>query len=1114
MAEHGLPTGTVTLLLADIEGSVKLWESRNAGMTEAMKKYDGLVGKAITRHGGVKPKDQGEGDSFLAAFARPSEAVGCALAIQLALRQEDWGGFDLRARMALHSGEVELRDEANYLGSTINRCARLRSLARGGQVLLSAATFDLVTDRLPEGASIKDLGMHRLKDLSRPEHVYQLSHAELHDAFPPLRSLEALPNNLPVQLTSFVGREKDIEEVNELLRKTRMLTLTGSGGCGKTRLALQVAADLVDQFERGVWLADLASVTDASLVPAAVASALRLPEERERDSTATLTDHIEDASALIVLDNCEHLVHACADLSEVLLRACPSLTIIATSREPLGVDGETAWRVPSLSLPDESERPPVEALAQFEAVRLFVERAVKSRPNFRITNENAPAVVEICHRLDGIPLAIELAAARVRVLSPEEIADGLANRFHLLTGGARTAMPRQRTLQASVEWSYDLLSEHEQLLLNSLSVFAGGFTLDAAEAVGSSEQVPAAQVLDLLSQLIDKSLVLVEDLDAGASRYRMLETIRQYAMDRCLEAFRVETVRERHMQYFLELAESRIYGRGKSFILSDPKLELVAEVDNLRAAARWALSHEDPNIKLRMAAMTALILINLEHQREARALVEEALASAEGASPTARGRGLVAKAYAGIWGGGAPAARSTAEEALQLADETGDTGTATDARLMVAQYSFELGDGARLRSIVDEIRATSDAGSADQGFADVMLGVLLLVQGEFAESKALLAEGEGILRANGDLLGLANTLVHIPYPLLYLGEFDRAQSAAAEGQTILRDMNLKDPRALYPWAMVELYRGQYDEARRLAAEAVETARAIENPMFEAGGWNFEATIESAMGHAQEALDLFIRAWEFDVESFGDAGFRNPNVAWFDAMAGDAFRAASERDRGREVMQKIREHSLRPMANLGYAIATLNESKIDRDEGNALEAESLAFEALAMFHDFESPVLMIDALEVIAELAVELEAHEEAVRVLGATQAARDQIGYVRFPVERPGYESSLAEARVALGEAFDQVWAEGLALSLDEAVDYVSRGRGARRRPTVGWSALTPAELRVAGLVAKGLKNKEIAERLFVSPYTVETHLKNMFAKLGFSSRAELASEATRRLAS
>ncbi|MGH9195661.1 MAG: ATP-binding protein, partial [Acidimicrobiia bacterium] len=548
---------------------------------------------------------------------------------------------------------------------------------------------------------------------------------------------------------------------------------------------LHVAADVVDQFEKGVWLADLASLTDPSLVPAAVASALRLPEEKERDSTSTLIDHIADASALIVIDNCEHLVHACADLAAALLRACPALTIIATSREPLGVDGETAWRVPSLSLPDESHSPSFEDLFKFEAVKLFIDRAIKSRPNFRVTDENAPAVTQVCHRLDGIPLAIELAAARVRVLSPEEIADGLANRFHLLTGGARTAMPRQRTLQASVEWSYNLLSEQEQLLLNSLSVFAGGFTLDAAEAAGSSEQVPAGQVLDLLSQLIDKSLVLVEDTHSPASRYRMLETIRQYATDRLLESSRVEEVRGRHMNYFLALAESLTYETGNPVIMKGVP-ELVREVDNMRAAARWALSHEDPSLKLRMAAITVFVLIYREHQREARALIDEALASSEAAAPMARGRGLIAKAYSSMWMGAASAVRSIAEEALKLANETGDTATAADARMMVAQHSYELGDEARLRSITDEMRATSEPGSAAQATPMLFLGGLLLTQGAFAESDALFAEAEQLLRASAELLELANLLMHIPYSRLYLGEFDRAASAAAEANQIIQ----------------------------------------------------------------------------------------------------------------------------------------------------------------------------------------------------------------------------------------------------------------------------------------------------------------------------------------
>ena len=436
-----LPSGTVTLLLADVEGSTRGWEERAQEMTGALKALGEVVDSTLGWHQGVRPVEQGEGDSFVAAFARASDAVACALEIQRQLAPNP-----LRLRMGIHTGEVQLRDEGNYVGPALNRTARLRDAGHGGQVVLSQATCELVRDRLPEGGALRDLGVHRLKDLGRPEHVYQLVHSQLGDTFPPLRSVDHLPNNLPVQLTSFVGREPELAVLRKLLGETRMLTLTGSGGCGKTRLALELAARALERFPDGTWLVELAPITDPTLIASTVAAAAGVREQQGRRALDVLVDHLASQTALVVLDNCEHLVDATAEVAERILLACPGVVVLATSREQLGVPGETAWRVPSLSFPSAHEAR-LDALKQYEAVQLFVERARKVRPNFTIDDTTVAPVAAICHRLDGIPLAVELAAARTRVLSPQQILDGLDDRFRLLTGGARTAVARQQTLR-------------------------------------------------------------------------------------------------------------------------------------------------------------------------------------------------------------------------------------------------------------------------------------------------------------------------------------------------------------------------------------------------------------------------------------------------------------------------------------------------------------------------------------------------------------------------------------------------------------------------------------------------------------------------------------------
>ncbi|MEY2430338.1 MAG: hypothetical protein QOC92_63, partial [Acidimicrobiaceae bacterium] len=463
-----LESRTATFVMGDVVGSTRLWAEQPERMPDRLAALDTIVDNAVAACDGERPVEQGEGDSFVTMFARAADALRFAIDVQRGLRDEE-----LDVRMAIHTGDADRRDDGRWLGPALNRCARLRALATGGQVLVSAATTELVIDALPTEASLRDLGRHRLRDLASPERVRQLCHPDLIADFAPLRSLDHLPNNLPVQLTSFVGRDDEIATVSALLDEHRLVTLTGAGGAGKTRLALHVVAERLDDAPDGVWLADLAGIVDSDLVPGALAHAMGVIEQPLQSMSNTVAYRLADAKALVVLDNCEHLLDASAALADKLLRTCPDVRLVATSREPLGVDGEVSYRVPSLAEP--------------ESIRLFTERATAARPSFQLDDRTSDAVVSICHRLDGLPLAIELAAARVRAMAPAEIAAQLDDRFRLLSAGRRGSLPRQRTLEASVQWSHDLLTESEQIVLRRLSVFAGGFTLDAAEQVVSGD---------------------------------------------------------------------------------------------------------------------------------------------------------------------------------------------------------------------------------------------------------------------------------------------------------------------------------------------------------------------------------------------------------------------------------------------------------------------------------------------------------------------------------------------------------------------------------------------------------------------------------------------------
>jgi predicted ATPase/class 3 adenylate cyclase len=786
-----LPSGTLTFLLTDIEGSTTLWDRHPAAMRAALVRHDAILDQLLAQHQGRQVKERGEGDSIFAVFTSPTQALAAVCALQQALLAEAWPGeASLRVRMGLHSGEADLR-EGGYYGSTVNRTARIRSLGHGGQVLLSQTTADLVRDVLPEGVGLRALGTHQLTGLERPEPVWQLLHPALPAAFPPLRSPQAPTHNLPVPTSSFIGREGAMAAVGEALAATRLLTLVGAGGCGKTRLALAVAGELVDAYPEGVWLVELAALSDAALVVGAVATALGVREEPARPLLATLADYLQGKELLLVLDNCEHLVGACAALAEALLRGSAGLSVLATSREGLGVAGERIWRVPSLALADPQRLPPLDRLAEYEAVRLFCERGHSVRSGFALTEQNAWAVVLVCRRLDGLPLAIELAAARLGMLSVEQIAARLDDRFKLLTGGARTALPRQQTLRAALDWNWDLLEERERVLLRRLSVFAGGWTLAAAEAACVGTGVEEADVLDWLGHLVDKSLAQLSEA-CGEVRYNLLETVRAYAQERLTEAGEEEAVREQHLACFLALTEQarpKLTGPEQGAWLA----RLEREHENLRVALRWSI-REQPDVRGLQLAGTLWPFWSLRgHFGEGRAWLEQSLAThtvvAAALRATAlRGAGTLASAQ-----GDYPAARAWLEESLALCRELDDKVGMGYILIQMGHVMLNLGEYSEAWTQYEGSLALFRELGDKRGMGSALLdlGNVARHKGDFSGASTQYEGSLTLFRDLGDQSGTAKALDSLGNVALDLGDYTKAQTLQEESLALFHELGLK-----------------------------------------------------------------------------------------------------------------------------------------------------------------------------------------------------------------------------------------------------------------------------------------------------------------------------------
>ena len=846
-----LPTGTVTFLFTDIEGSTKLAQGHGENWETLRARHHAILQSAIESHNGYV--FQIIGDAFCVAFHTAGDALQAAIKSQVGLQAESWGEASLKVRMGIHTGKAELQADGQYHGYlTMSRIQRLMSAGHGGQVLISLATEELVRDELPEGVTLHDLGEKRLKDLIRPERIYQLNIAGLPSEFPPIKTLDVYRHNLPTQLTSFIGREKEIAEVKHELSNHRLVTLTGSGGTGKTRLSIETGMQLLPKFPNGVWHIELAPLSDESQIIPAFAQVFGLQELPFNPLKNLVMGYLRDKTLLLILDNCEHLIAACAKLADELLHQCAGLKILASSREALGIAGEVAYRTPSL--------------ADSESTSLFADRARAANSKFSLTDSNASAVAQICHRLDGIPLAIELAAARTKLLSAEQIAARLDDLFRLLVGGSRTALPRQQTLRALIDWSYDLLSEEEKNLLRIASVFVGGWTLDALESVSDDPNA-----LEHLEGLVNKSLVVTEE-HKGEMRYLLLETIKQYAREKLFEANQSSAARDRH---FIHYKNSTNDLWGVTYFATEALTQRLisqqAEVENLRAAFEWGLqNHVQDTLELaaNMAASMSMMGGQLEGITILKTAMEKfrALPTVEGETNRLRKEIYVHGCFSlGMLLQGeneVMSSRSILQEAIAIARELGDKHLVGMGLEMYANISATIKADDTPAAAIEGLEIFREL-KYDPGIwmAYSNLARWETISGNFQEGEKYVGLAQASMKEGTLSIQFGFLNLGLGMGARFQGRFERAQGYFEEGLRIFKHIGHKGMLAVASSEVAHTQRamGNYTEAKQTYRETIKVFQDYGNRPSVAHQLECFAMIAIVEEEPQRAAKLFAAA---------------------------------------------------------------------------------------------------------------------------------------------------------------------------------------------------------------------------------------------------------------
>jgi len=976
-------TETLALLFTDIEGSTNLLRSLGADYRRLLAEHRRVLRDAFAAHGGTVR--QREGDALFVTFADPSSAILGAIDGQVALAKATWpADSHVRVRMGIHVGDVTIDDDDEYVGLAVHQAARISAAAHGGQVLTSRATQIQAERRVPNGVSLKPLGRFRLKDFPEPQDLFQLHHPDLADDFPAPRTAPGARHNLPRAISSFIGRDRDVAELAELLETARLVTLTGPGGCGKTRLAIEAASASIPVRPDGIWFVDLAPVADRDLVLSVAASAMGVQESRAASADAALIDFVSSGRPLVILDNCEHLIPTCAELTERWLSASPGLTILVTAREPIGVTGEVIRRVGGLTLPSDTDTG-----GSSDAVELFIERARSHEPEFDSGEEELAEIAQLTSRLDGVPLAIEMAAALVGTLSVGEILSRLDDRFRLLTGGGGRNLGRQQTLLATVDWSHDLLSEPERVLLRRLSVMSGSFSLEDVEAVCVGDLIDRAEVVALLRRLVATSWVMREHTGDRAA-YRLLETSRQYALDKLVASAEAQPFRSKHAEWFADLAET-----GAEAMLGGPDQtrwfdRIESELDNVRTALAWSLGDGDPALGLRLGAALSRFWEVRGHWSEGLGWLEDALAGAPDAEDRLRGRALVAAAFLAFYRGRLESARSMVSEGLAAAARAHDR--ATEARGLRFEAVIEHRMGERAAAIDAATKAVelsrAHGAAADLAFALQVLGRLLM-DDDRDEARARYEEGLEVARKAQD----AVSQIYLLYAL------GRAHLGAGDGE----------------------------RARELYSEALDLSQQV-------GERWMAMNVLVALSYVSKDVDAG-SALEEMVGVLRQTGNRMMQIVWLRQLA-HRRRLEGDREGARravdEALEIVKEEGT-PEANvLGRYIVASHLDEAERDDAGALyEFRNGLRAAHALGSEWETTFGLIGVARMLAHTGE----NERAALVLGAAEAMQEKVGM------RPQGTRAEAQRKVievlgnAVGEGeLQRLRAEGRAMSLDEAV--------------------------------------------------------------------------------